>query len=82
MTLANFLRDLNTRIPKLPDFTGGLVTEGVGAPNNNTSPWFLVYIDSSSDSIYYNPTKAVGGFKLIVDGALLGTGGSVLTVTV
>ncbi len=56
MTLADYLRKNNILVPPTEAFAG-LVTEGVGEPDEISSPFYLFYIDSDTDLVYYNNAR-------------------------
>ncbi len=81
MTFANHIRELNTRFNPTEDFPAGLVREISAAPDAGTTPFTLFIIDNSSDAVYWNPTRDIGGWTLLVDASLIGSGGTILTAT-
>ena len=72
MSLADYLRQAVRRTPPLPEY-GGLLIEGSGAPGATTSPFFVFYVDSTSEDVWFNPTRATDGWELALAGAQLET---------
>ncbi len=82
MTLPQMMRHLDTQVPPCEAFPGGILTEASGEPDAAASPFFLVYIDTDTDKVYFDPLRS-GDWQEIAAAADLGLtpGDNVLTAT-
>lgn len=72
MTLAEYLRLVQLRTPPSPEF-GRVAIESTGAPDSNTTPFVMFYIDSETQDVWFNPTRSTDGWELALAGAQLET---------
>jgi len=68
--LVDYLSALNVRVAPAEEFAGILV-QGSGAPGAATSPFFMFYRDTTSDDVYFNPTRASDGWEIMLAGSVL-----------
>ncbi len=80
MTLFDYIKSAHLRTPPTPEF-GALWTEGSGAPGANTSPFFLFYGDTTTNDVWFNPTRASDGWEIALAGSYIDTDDGRLKVT-
>ena len=77
--LSDYLTSVNRYIPPLPFFS--FLFSGSGPPGDDTSPFYLFYIDDLTDKVYINPTRTSAAWTEIASADALGSG-TILTADV
>jgi hypothetical protein len=68
---SDYLRGMNTQVPPSPSFAG-ILTDGTGPPDANTSPFFFFYEDTETGDIYFTPNRD-GTWEIALAGSYLDT---------
>lgn len=63
------------------EFFEGIVTHIDGAPDDNTSPFFMFAHDDTNDKTYINPDRTSGGWTEVADATAIAAGGTPLVAT-
>ena len=82
VTLADCLRRARDNAPMLMPGNWNLVVEESGVPTASTRLDTVFYIDTDTDTVFYNSEKTPEGWGVVVSGNILMDGDKVLTATI
>ncbi len=68
MSIADHLRRFNQLVPPNELFAG-ICTEGAGEPDSNTSPFYLFYIDTDTDTVYFKGNAVADDWESLTQDA-------------
>lgn len=77
---SDYLKRLNVEVPPSPSFAG-IITEGAGVPDANVSPFFMFYLDTETDDIFFTPNRD-GVWEIALAGSYLDSDEGRLKITI